>query len=926
MSLILPEWVAHYSDDSKKKRSTIFSVHVHPDSSRLATAGLDTKIRIWATEPILDPDTDALPNTNRLLSTLSRHTGSVLVVRWSHSGRYLASGSDDTVGLIWDHDPSGLSSGTFGSTEVNVEQWRPHRRLAGHESDVTDLAWAEDDEYIATVGLDSLVFVWSGTTFEKLRRIDGHQGFVKGVVWDPLGQYLATASDDKSVKVWRTSDWGVESSITEPFATSPSSTFFRRPSWSPDGSLLVTSNAMSQKVFVASVVKRVSWSSDIFFVGHENSVVVSAFSPRLFKGFDEGPQAMVLALGSLDQSVSVWVTGLEKPVLVARDVFERQVLDLSWSSDGYTLYACSSDGTVAVFSLTPDEISDALSNDTLLKAREVFGYKKPRSLLSATAATPVAGTIERPNVLQVRKAGSRAQAQAANAPAAVAGPPKASAVPQRLKQQITINKDGKRRIKPTLHGSQDVHMEQASLPSPAKQTSQHFRDVMGATTPPRAFSGADNSMDLSGGGGSTADFGSVMESTPVLKRKASLLSGDDIEPLSKMQRPKGKGEVGRTLGGDGPREAAGPAVALRKSIAASSYGVNGQMTHGPALPIPELLSVARREEADGIIEIRNFDDGRPAEIASIDTSAGGKDQEKVIWVDYSPSPALTATISTNFSAVGLEDGTINVYSSKGRKLTNLLLDAPVFRLDSSSSVLLAITTSGMMHRWDVKAGKELHRPVSVLGVLGDPSKLVSFSISSNGVPILVLNSEQAYTFDPAKLCFVCISSGFFADHSSAWEGRTRGRGNDLNGNNRDPIKTLEAEINNLVVSRSETGIEPCPAPPNSNDFTIAITLKHLETRLTAAVLLDSPSEYKIYLGQYARKLAEEGIRNQAEDLIKSLLGPVYHKPGQNDDWDPNLLGHEKRALLGTVLQIFAKGRLLTGLAQPYQEILSAMRN
>lgn len=41
MSLILPDWVEHHSDaDDKKKRQTIFSIHVHPDGSRLATGGL----------------------------------------------------------------------------------------------------------------------------------------------------------------------------------------------------------------------------------------------------------------------------------------------------------------------------------------------------------------------------------------------------------------------------------------------------------------------------------------------------------------------------------------------------------------------------------------------------------------------------------------------------------------------------------------------------------------------------------------------------------------------------------------------------------------------------------------------------------------------------------------------------------------------
>lgn len=46
-------------------------------------------------------------------------------------------------------------------------------------------------------------------------------------------------------------------------------------SWSPDGAHLLCANAMSGPVFVASVIKREDWSSDIYLVGHENSVVVT---------------------------------------------------------------------------------------------------------------------------------------------------------------------------------------------------------------------------------------------------------------------------------------------------------------------------------------------------------------------------------------------------------------------------------------------------------------------------------------------------------------------------------------------------------------------------------------------------------------------------------------------------------------------------
>ena len=43
-------------EEGRRKRGTIFSVHVHPDGSRIATAGLDMKIKIWNTLPILDPE------------------------------------------------------------------------------------------------------------------------------------------------------------------------------------------------------------------------------------------------------------------------------------------------------------------------------------------------------------------------------------------------------------------------------------------------------------------------------------------------------------------------------------------------------------------------------------------------------------------------------------------------------------------------------------------------------------------------------------------------------------------------------------------------------------------------------------------------------------------------------------------------------
>jgi protein HIRA/HIR1 len=55
----------------------------------------------------------------------------------------------------------------------------------------------------------------------------------------------------------------------------------------------------------------------------------------------------------------------------------------------------------------------------------------------------------------------------------------------------------------------------------------------------------------------------------------------------------------------------------------------------------------------------------------------------------------------------------------------------------------------------------------------------------------------------------------------------------------------------------------------------AMTLGHLETKLSSTKLLDSPQEYKQALLMYAKKIADEGFRAKAEELIKELFGPVY---------------------------------------------------
>ena len=107
---------------------------------------------------------------------------------------------------------------------------------------------------------------------------------------------------------------------------------------------------MNGPIFVGAVIEREAWSSEISFVGHANTIQVAvylghlllpgaqltiqAFNPRLFfRPHDQPGRATassVLALGSNDFSISIWRNILHKPIVVLKEVFGRNLMDLCW--------------------------------------------------------------------------------------------------------------------------------------------------------------------------------------------------------------------------------------------------------------------------------------------------------------------------------------------------------------------------------------------------------------------------------------------------------------------------------------------------------------------------------------------------------------------------------------------------------------------
>ncbi|KAI9725457.1 MAG: hypothetical protein M1828_003128 [Chrysothrix sp. TS-e1954] len=175
----------------------IYSAHFEPHGrGRLATAGQDNNVRLWKVEP------NGEERKITYLSTLTRHTQAVNVVRWCPRGELLASAGDDGNVLLW--TPTDHLLKPMGDDGLeDLETWHVKRmRRQNTASEIYDLAWSPDGTFFVTGSMDNVARIFDAGTGNIVRQIAEHNHYVQGVAWDPLNEYLATQSSDRSVHIY----------------------------------------------------------------------------------------------------------------------------------------------------------------------------------------------------------------------------------------------------------------------------------------------------------------------------------------------------------------------------------------------------------------------------------------------------------------------------------------------------------------------------------------------------------------------------------------------------------------------------------------------------------------------------------------------------------------------------------------------------
>lgn len=185
-----------------------------------------------------------------------------------------------------------------------------------------------------------------------------------------------------------------------------------------------------------------------------------------------------------------------------------------------------------------------------------------------------------------------------------------------------------------------------------------------------------------------------------------------------------------------------------------------------------------------------------------------------------------------------------------------------------SLITLSVIGSDFARR-NIKSGKAAFPAVPLESILTSNTQITSAQLRPNGSPIIILSTGIAYSWNIDLCSLVKINELRWSLGSDQWEGKQRS----------NKASTSKGVIANLETTLTEMQTSDIIALDDASErptwWDVAYTLGHLETRMHAARVLDSPAEYKSSLAHYARKIAEEGYRAKAEELIKELCGPLY---------------------------------------------------
>ena len=883
---------------------------------------------IWNMSPVRRRSVETNENVPRYLCELTNHLSCVNCVRWSLDGKWLASGADDAIIMIWQIRHQGATPGgssSFGS--MAHEQWGCVHMLRGHGSNILDLSWSPDQKFLASCSVDNSIIIWNAKELpKKVTVVSGHQSLVKGITWDPVCKYMASQSDDRSIRIWRVSDWKEVKSVTEPFRNCGGTTHVLRLSWSPDGKYIVSAHALNNDGPTAQIIERgAEWKTGMDFVGHRKAVEVVLFNPHLFVKSGNKENHGCVALGSRDRSLSVWLTNLKRPLLVLHDLFKDSIIDLSWSTDGYELLVCSTDGTVAYLSFSKKELGLRLSKQAFDDLyMQTYGLKRTE----LENKSPGVVLIENPEMLKLHSSSDVDRSAKFSASLAikvpnVGGPDIGSRTVATgstsaksssfVTQQVeTCTKDGRRRITPITLNTEPSSILGAPLPFTSFSPKQNKGAVL-AISPDDEASKKD---------GSSSEHSTPKSATvEVQESDDAILNPTSFEPLStstdttaKHSSPSKKGDVivsrKREVDGETNANVTLPKAKKPKKKGISTAVMSSSMTHAqkPSTPHKQSSLVLKQPSffhfpppklepcititllnIKGDVEIPTIEISNKPGLMSMFSLLYTKGSETVWRVSFS-SPCLKATANSHITCIACQDKSLSVYST----LTGSLMIAKLYQLESvldlkvEDHFVMLITCSGHVSVWDTRKMKVVLKDCSFHNILQDPKVPPhEYHLSKNGLPVLRIHSNS-FIYNLDMDCWMELgNTREISEIKTLFELP-----------NKDTLPLNYLQHSQTVNNARNDSVGLMLRDIRTSSSTPACTLAYLESQISRSLCVKSPLEYKHWCKTYVQFLVKDNFEERLREFCRRFSAPA----GKYE----MILGFHKEDLLREFLAVVAK--------------------
>ncbi|KNC51818.1 TUP1 split protein 1 HIRA enhancer [Thecamonas trahens ATCC 50062] len=858
---------------------------------------------------------------------LRGHTADVTDLAWSCDDSYLASCGVDGDILVWD------------TTEFELLA-----TLKGHSEFVKGLAWDPVGKYLASQSNDRSLKIWSTTEWRQVASVaapfEGSppHSFFRRCSWSPDGKWLTSAYAYNNTNpvatvlardTWETAVEFVGHSEPVVVARYNPRLFripehFRATAAAPPASEGET-QAQAQAPGAGAVADESKGANSA--EGDDEDEASEAATPTKDKkrrkkksgsssaspgspsaGGNDDEYFVCCAIGSQDNSISIWASFQDRPLLIATAMFEHSVMDLSWSDDGTVLMACSYDGTVGcfVFDIESEHVlSQPVSErehqriladeygEFLGKTVHLQEYAETVSLqsISAPSMTLTPRTV---SAVRAETEALRSGLDAVKGAHGIAGKMQQLAVSEPValppvEQKESITKSGKRRVQPQLLSTLPGAAAPAVLAPRSTSQTGFARPSMNPpvvnTLIPRKRTATRASL---GGAGASDPPGASMApaagGVSRAKRQRTLTMGE-VEPAEPVARLVVSAE---DLYLDPPAVTPVKAVSFRVAPAPVLLGA------GPSSPSGGDEAIEYALEARGW-KLSGPAEAGPARGSSLSLSQSGE----LVWEAYVPG-RVNAVAASELLAVAatFDDGGLHVFSAANGALLSpaLVLGLPLVMVRVSADLprIVALSASGSLRVWEVVG--PLARLGAPLGHGHGGGRAAASMVARKTLTVApLLNSVVAGEASAAEVrvadvrsvgpesdVVVELSNGYVYLHNAAADAWMRVADGSYVGSQyfasslgfaRASLPSGELAAAQLrLVPRLAHQVAPFLAALSLSQQRL-VTVGYLEHQVSAALAMGSSSEFEHWMREYVRRLvrdaAEAKLRNVAINLLST---------------------------------------------------------